>query len=304
MQFILGVVVIFLAIFFILIFNLRSADFEALTVSLLNGHPKTLKGLAKGKKSGVIGYILQTQKMLAAIGQAKKAYTIFAVSLVLMFLGGIAAVALGNAFLLPVLALAFAIIPSIYVRFQYIKYNKLLIEELEIALSTISISYERSENILLSIEENLENIHAPLGQIFEAFVYRVKFVNPNLEAAIDDMKKKINHSVWVEWCDSLKRCVQNRNLKHILRPTVNKLTKIKLVTNDLQNILYDANLNFWILLIVNCILLFVGVYLVPAGLQADIPDTLVNVLIAANAALMLFAAIKVSLETKSIDFDI
>lgn len=132
----------------------------------------------------------------------------------------------------------------------------------------------------------------------------MKYSNPNVEAAIDKMKGKINHSVWMEWCDALKRCSRDRSLKHILRPIVGKLTKIKIVTGDLQNMLYSVTKNFWTLLILNLALLFVGVYLVPSGLQAEIPLDLANLLVAINVAFMGAAAIKVSLNTKDIKFDI
>lgn len=278
-------------------------DFEALLH--LFQRKKSLKQTAKQKKKNrFIRAMYRTQTMMAATGQANKFYLLIALSLFLFLLGFSVGASFDNYFLAPVLAVGFAAVPFLYIRFQNIKYKKLVVEELETALSVVSVSYERTENILTAIEENLPNIDRPILQVFEEFVFTVRNVDPSIENAIDEMKMKIDNSVFIEWCDALRRCAQNRSLKHTLRPIVSKLTDIKIVSNDLKNILYDSLRTFWILLLLTVTLLFVGLYVIPASMELQLPATLTNVLVALNALLIVCATIKVVLETHDIKFDI
>lgn len=301
MQIFLGLSFIFVIMALLIGFKATSADIEKL-LKALSGR-QSLKQMAKAKAHHK-NIIKSTKAMMEATGQENKFYLLIALSLFLLVIGITAGISFNNFFLSPVLALGFAGIPFIYMRFQNVKYKKLIVEELETSLSTVSISYERSENILLAFEENIENVNEPIKKVFGEFVYAVRYVNPNIESAIDDMKGKINHSVFTEWCDALKRCVRNRSLKYTLRPIIDKLTEIKIVSNDLKNILYQANRTFWQMLVLTIILLYVGIVVVPQGMGMTVPRSLSNALVAVNAALIVMATIKVLFEINDIEFDI
>ena len=264
----------------------------------------SLKRQANHKEYWIAGAVTRTKTMLSATGQRGKFHALLVAAL-LLFMGGLFfGTASGNYFLAPVLAFGFAAVPFVYLRFQYLKYQRLILDELEIALSVISESYERIENILQAVEENIDAIQPPIRQVFKEFLMRVKLVDPDIEAAIDEMKTKINHSVFYEWCDALKRCSEDRSLKHTLRPIVSKLTSIKVVTNDLKTILYRSLRTYWELALASVGMMFIGLKIVPDSLLITLPTTLTQILIAVNGLLVVVTAIYVSLETHDIKYDI
>lgn len=294
----------FLLILFALaaLFRVSTGDMAALLTT--SGRSKSLRAMAHPKESRFRKMIQSTLAMMKETGQAGKFTFLLASSLLLLVLGLSVGIGLNNLFLAPVLAAGLAALPFIYIRFQFLKYNRLVLEELEVTLSTISMSYERTENILSAIEENLENIQPPLQKVFAEFVYTVRYVNPNLDYAIEDMKRKIDHSVFKEWCDALKRCAKDRSLKYTLRPIVGKLTKIKNVSGEQKNILFKAVRDFWILQGMTVLLLFVCLYLMPKSINFTIPPMMSNIVVAVNALFIVLAGIKVSFETRDIKFDI
>lgn len=264
----------------------------------------SLKRQATHKTSWIIGAVTRTKTMLSATGQRGKFYALLLAALLLFIVGLFLGTVSGNYFLAPVLAFGFAAVPFVYLRFQYLKYQRLLLDELETALSVISVSYERTENILQAVEENIDSIQPPIRQVFKEFLMRVKFVDPDIEAAIDEMKTKINHSVFYEWCDELKRCNEDRSLKHSLRPIVSKLTSIKVVTNDLKTILYRSQRTYWELAAASVGVLYIGLKVVPDSLLITLPTTLTQILIAVNGLLVAVTAIIAALETHNIKYDL
>ena len=102
------------------------------------------------------------------------------------------------------------------------------------ALSIITTAYLRNEDIITSIEENVHYLNAPVKAVFENFISRIKLSNPDITAAILDMKTKIDNEVFQEWCDSLILCQTDRSLKSTLTPIVNKLSDMRVVNADLE----------------------------------------------------------------------
>lgn len=285
---------------------LTGVSIRSIRVSLSHGRIKrlSLSRQAKHRRNRIADTARRIETMLTATGNTGKFIALLASAAVLFFTGMISGTVSGNYFLAPVLALGLASIPFLYLRFQYMKYQRLTLQELETALSVISVSYERTENILAAVEENLDTINVPIRQVFAEFVNRVRYIDPNINNAIDNMKTKINHSVYYEWCDALKRCSEDRSLKYTLRPIVSKLTSIKVVTNDLKTILYRPRRNYWELAGAAVVVLWVGLKVVPDGLLVTLPSTLTQVLIAVNALLIVITAVITLLETHEIKFDI
>lgn len=265
---------------------------------------KNFKTMSNPKSGKILRSLSHIREMMKATHTENNFYMYIAVSLVLAGVGLVVGISINNYFLAPCLAIGCASIPFIYIESQYIKYNKMVVSELEMTLSTITISYERTENILQAVEENLDNINEPIKNVFQEFVYTVKNLNPNIETAIDEMKTKIDHCVFWEWCEALKRCCRNRNLKFILQPVVNKLTKIKIVSDDCDNIIYRALKDYWLLLSMAGFLLWFGIFVLPSTLGVNVSKMLSDILIAINITLMYATSLKVLLEAKTLKFDL
>ena len=167
-----------------------------------------------------------------------------ACSLALAAVGVSVAVAIGNLFLAPVLAIGLMFVPFWYIKTTETNYKKAISSELETALSIITTAYLRNEDIITSIEENMHYLNAPVKTVFESFISRIKLSNPDVTAALLEMKQQIDNEVFYEWCDSLILCQNDRSLKSTLTPIVNKLSNMRVVNADLEYLITEPRKEF------------------------------------------------------------
>ena len=224
-----------------------SGDMDILLNPTENIRKRTIKR-QKNKKDGFfVGLLKDTQLILSTMGQSSK-FTAICVLSVLMSIAGVTlSVMLKNPYLIPAFATGFLSLPFIFTRTYSYSYQKRLREELELSLSQITISYLRTEDILKSIEENLKYINSPVREVFEEFLYQIRYINPNVRQGIDDMENKIDNNIFQEWCEALKQCNQNRTLKYMLTPIVNKFSTLREISSSIQEALNGYRLEFFII---------------------------------------------------------
>ena len=166
------------------------------------------------------------------------------VSLVLFAAGAATAVVIGNFFLVPVAAAGFMFLPFWYIRLTASHFKRDVSAELETALSIITTAYLRSEDILTSVEENLEYLNPPVKNVFRDFVSRIRLIDPDLEAALENLKGRIASDVFEEWVDALKACLYDRSLKTTLTPIVAKLSDMRIVNAELEYLVFEPRKEF------------------------------------------------------------
>lgn len=164
--------------------------------------------------------------------------------MVLFAAGAAGAAMLGNFFLVPVAAVGFMFLPFWYIKLTASHFKKDVSAELETALSIITTAYLRSEDILTSVEENLEYLNPPVKNIFQDFVSRIRLINPDLEAALDELRARIADDVFKEWVDALKACLYDRSLKTTLTPIVAKLSDMRIVNAELEYMVMEPRKEF------------------------------------------------------------
>lgn len=187
-------------------------------VDELNGNQKVTY-LEKNKQS-VRDILEKTQSGHRYRGIMTKAL-VFAIG------GFIAGLFLKNIFLAVILACGLYFIPLWITQFSLHSYKKTINEELEVALSLITTSYVRGNDILKAVTENLQNINYPVNEAFTAFVNSMNFVTTNINREIDVLKSKIDNKLFHEWCDLLILCQSDHTLKFTLIPIVNKFSNLK-----------------------------------------------------------------------------
>ena len=143
-------------------------------------------------------------------------------SLLFFAVGASVAVMLSNFFLVPVMAAGCMLLPFWWVKLTASHFKKDIAAELETALSIITTAYLRNEDILTAVEENLPYLNPPVLSVFQSFVSRVRLVDPDVTAALHDVKTRIDNAVFHEWCDALIACQHDRSLKTTLTPIVSK----------------------------------------------------------------------------------
>ena len=203
----------------------------------LNERIKALTG--KKKKKGLKKLIDETKHVLKMTNKENLFMLIVILSLVFMTIGFFGAITLNNMFLVPVLTIGFSLLPFWYVQFTATKWKKGLNSELETALSIITTSYLRSESIITAIEENVNYINPPVQDVFHGFLTQTKLINANTKMALESLKPKIESSVFHEWVDALIDCQEDKNLKSTLTPIVSKLSDMRMVSAELDYLLYE-----------------------------------------------------------------
>lgn len=236
----------FLAIVFGLfqICNIRLKDFFHELSMLLTKHKEmsikemVLTAQGRKKKNYFSRQIEEAGNILYLHKKAELFPVVCGCSFLFAMAGVIFAFTIENYFLVPVLFLGLNLTPFIYVKFLGIQMTKNLNKELETALSVVTSSYVRSEDILGAVEENMQYINPPVKEIFQQFVMEAKLLNPDIKKLLRNMKDKVSNEVFREWCDAVISCQDDATLKTTLQPIVKKLSHVRVVTVELDNMLY------------------------------------------------------------------
>lgn len=232
-----------------LLFQIRVNDFAGNIFKRLLSGPKgireeILEETRRKKKSFLRREIEEVQSILEATGREELFPVLCTVSLALAAAGAAGAVMLGNFFLVPVAAAGFLFLPFWYMKLTASHFKKDVSAELETALSIITTAYLRSEDILTSVEENLEYLNPPVKNVFQDFVSRIRLVDPDLEAALEELRGRISNEVFTEWVDALKSCLYDRSLKTTLTPIVAKLSDMRIVNAELEYLVFEPRKEF------------------------------------------------------------
>lgn len=188
--------------------------------------------------------VIEVQSILKLTGREGWFPMICAVSLFLFAIGSGIAIVLGNFFSVPVLGIGFMLLPFWYVRLTQTHFKRDIAAELETALSIITTAYLRNEDIVTAVEENIDYLNPPVLSVFKGFVYRIKMINPDIAAGLEDMKVQLKNAVFREWCDTLIACQIDRNLKTTLTPIVSKLSDMRVVNGELENMVFEPRKEF------------------------------------------------------------
>ena len=206
---------------------------------------QTAKGKKRSRKLTV-----ELNRIRDALEQTRKGgqFSIAcAASVVFMILGCILAIMIDNAFLIPVFAIAFAMIPFAYAKRTVNYYDNHIKEELETSLSIITTSYVRTDDIVTAVKENMQHLKPPVKEIFAGFVAENMMISSDIKQSIRHLKEKVSNSIFDEWCDTLIACQDDRTLKDTLMPIVSKLTDVRIVNNEIKGMLVAARTEYFMM---------------------------------------------------------
>ncbi len=170
----------------------------------------------------------EAMEVFERIGQRGRYRKTLRLSLAFAAAGAILGLILHNPLLSIVLAVGFYFLPLWWTRFELYRYDQYLNEELETALSLITTSYTRNNDILTAVTENMDNINEPVKGVFMAFTRNLRYVDANAPAQIERMKAALDNSIWRQWCDSLILCQADHTLRDTLLPIVSKFSDLRI----------------------------------------------------------------------------
>lgn len=234
---------------FFMLLRLSPMQFTEVVFRRLTSRPKSLRdeineSTRRKKQSVLRREIAEAQNILKLTGREAKFPAVCAMSLLLFVVGASVAVVLGNFFLVPVLAVGMMFLPFWFIRLTAGHYKKNVAAELETALSIITTAYLRNEDIQTAVEENISYLNPPVRNVFAEFLARIELVDPNVDAALRDMAGKIENPVFQEWVAALLLCQHDRGLKTTLPPIVSKLSDMRIVNGELENLVSDPRKEF------------------------------------------------------------
>lgn len=234
---------------FFIIFSLSPMEFTDSVFKNILNKPRSIKEeineITKRKKVSYFRReVIEVQSILKLTGREGRFPMICAVSLFLFAIGSGIAIVLGNFFSVPVLGIGFMLLPFWYVRLTQTHFKRDIAAELETALSIITTAYLRNEDIVTAVEENIDYLNPPVLSVFKGFVYRIKMINPDIAASLEEMKVQLENAVFREWCDALIACQIDRNLKTTLTPIVSKLSDMRVVNGELENMVFEPRKEF------------------------------------------------------------
>lgn len=205
----------------------------------------TRKGKKKSRKITV--ELRRIKDALEQTGKGNQFAVACAASLLLMIVGCVIAIMIDNPFLVPVFAIAFAMIPFFYAKRTVAYYDNHVKEELETALSIITTSYVRTDDIVSAVQENIQYLKPPVKDIFAGFVAENMMISSDVKQSIRHLKEKVNNSIFAEWCETLIACQDDRTLKDTLMPIVTKLTDVRIVNNEIKGMLSSARVEYYMM---------------------------------------------------------
>ena len=205
----------------------------------------TRKGKKKSRK--ITLELRRIKDALEQTGKGNQFAVACAASLFLMIVGCVIAILIDNPFLVPVFAIAFALIPFAFAKRTVTYYDSHVKEELETALSIITTSYVRTDDIVSAVQENLQYLKPPVKDIFEGFVAENRMISADIKQSIRHLKEKVNNSIFAEWCETLIACQDDRTLKDTLMPIVTKLTDVRIVNAEIKGMLSAARIEYYMM---------------------------------------------------------
>ena len=199
------------------------------------------------KKHRLYRILMNIKGALVSTGKRKQFTVVICASIVLFALGVIASIIIGNVFLMPVLSVTFALIPFLYITNTLSYYEKQTKAELETTLSIVTTSYERCDDIVQAVRENIRYIKPPLQEVFMAFEGEATAVTSNIKHALYSLREKVDNDIFREWVDTLILCQDDRTLKDTLQPVVQKLADVRIVNSELSTMLASARNEYWMM---------------------------------------------------------
>lgn len=257
-----------------------------------NKQPKGLKLL-----------FLETKEVLRITGKSGMFTALCILSMLLFVVGAMIALTMKNSYLVPVMAAGLALLPFYYVKLTAGRHKRQINTELETALSIITTSYLRGKNtIIRAIEENQPYLNPPVAEVFRNFLLQAKLINSNTKEALAGLKAGIDNAVFHEWVDAVIACQNDYNLKTTLPPIVAKLSDMRVVSAELDLLLFEPVKEY-----ITMVILLLGSIPLMYFLNKDWYQTLMftefgKVLLAICAGVIFLSVAAVAKHTRPIEY--
>ena len=244
----------------------------------------------------------EIRQILKDMGREDRYEAVTRLTLLLFAVGAVLALLINNVYMVPILGIGFSLLPVWYLRSTAASYKKHLNEELETAISIITTSYLRTEDLLRSVRENLSYINEPVKASFQAFVWESELINANTTSTINSLKMKIPDQIFHEWANILIQCQSDRSMKDTLPTIVQKFSDVRIVQSELEAMMQGPRreaITMMFLVIANVPLLY---FLNKDWFHTLIYTTPGKIALAICAAIILFSLTRIMKLSRPIEY--
>ena len=220
----------------------------------------------------------ELKQILKGTGRSDRYEAVKRLSLILFAVGAVLALLINNVYMVPILGIGFSLAPIWYLRSTAASYKKHLNEELETAISIITTSYLRTEDLIRAVKENLPYINEPV------------------------LKMKVPNRVFHEWCNILIQCQSDRSMKNTLPTIAQKFSDVRVVQSELEAMMQGPRreaITMMFLVVANVPLLY---FLNEDWFHTLIFTTPGKIALAICAAIILFALTQIMKLSKPIEY--
>lgn len=217
----------------------------------LNLKQQIKRSVREKKIRGIRKILADSRNVLVLTHQTDRLRWYLSASVILSISGILIGALFQNLFLIPVLAVGLPLLPWLSILLRAATFEKQLNEELETALSMITTSYLRSDNIIESIRENVGSIHYPVREIFEKFLIQADLISSDITQLLEKMRDSLDNAVWRNWVDQVILCREDRTLKSTLQPIVSRLSNVREISGKLDNNMYEPIKEFVSMAVLN-----------------------------------------------------
>lgn len=205
---------------------------------------KTLKqriidSRSPAKKRGIAGEITRLKHSFQNSGDISRFYTAVTVSVCLALTVCLLLILLENPLMIPVGMLAAGAVPFLVLKKRADAADKRARDELETAMSVITTSYLRTDDIVSAVEENLRYLKPPVKNMFAAFAAENAYLSADVTGAIRNLAARSDNRIFGEWCETLVKCRDDRSLKDTLPGIAAKLSDERMVNEELKTTLSE-----------------------------------------------------------------
>lgn len=171
----------------------------------------------------------QMKKVLTLTDRAEQYQKYCGFALACAIVGVVVAIALDNLLLLPLLAAFGLLTPPLYIFVTAAPYAKRINTQAGTAISMVTSTYIRTENLPLSVKSNLPIMRGPIKKVFTKFWTQTEYVSADVEKSIQDMSGEFQNDTFREWCKVMELCQHDRSQIGMLQPLLNKQHNIEIV---------------------------------------------------------------------------
>lgn len=234
----------------------------------------------------------------------EKGYTRMIASCVVLSIVGILAAVflLKNMIAVPVLGIVGMLIPIWQQKLYRNKYEKYVDVQLESAVSLVTTSYIRGNNIIEAVKENISSFDDIIKEPFERFVAETA-INPDITDCIKNLQASFKNSIFYEWCDVLIKTYENSEVKENLVAVAKKFSTVRIIQSELDA--ETANtLSDYIILILTVIAIYPLVWLVNKTWFAMYLNTVAgHVCVVISCVVVVYAVAKVISLLRPVKFE-